>query len=95
MPPVSLLQTPPLSVYVHLPWCVRKCPYCDFNSYAIDGALPEKRYVAALDRDLEWQADGVRGRQVQSVFFGGGTPSLFSPAAIGEILGSIATAAVA
>ena len=90
MPPVSLLQTPPLSVYVHLPWCVRKCPYCDFNSYAIDGALPEKRYVAALDRDLEGQADGVRGRKIESVFFGGGTPSLFTPAAIGEILGSIA-----
>jgi oxygen-independent coproporphyrinogen-3 oxidase len=89
MPSVSLLQTPPLSVYIHLPWCVRKCPYCDFNSYAMDGALPEKRYVAALDRDLEMQAERVRGRSVQSVFFGGGTPSLFSPAAIGEILGSI------
>jgi oxygen-independent coproporphyrinogen-3 oxidase len=90
MSPVPLLQTPPLSVYVHLPWCVRKCPYCDFNSYAMDGALPEKRYVAALDRDLDMQAQRVRGRCVQSVFFGGGTPSLFSPAAIGEILGSIA-----
>ena len=89
MASVSLLQTPPLSVYVHLPWCVRKCPYCDFNSYAIDSVLPEKRYIAALDRDLESQADWVRDRQVQSIFFGGGTPSLFSPAAIGEIVSSI------
>ncbi len=53
MASMALLQNPPLSVYVHLPWCVRKCPYCDFNSYAIDNVLPEKRYVAALDRDLE------------------------------------------
>ena len=90
MSSVPSLQIPPLSVYVHLPWCIRKCPYCDFNSYAIEGALPEKRYVAALDRDLQEQAGGVQGRVVQSVFFGGGTPSLFTPAAIEEILGSIA-----
>ncbi len=86
---MALLQNPPLSVYVHLPWCVSKCPYCDFNSYAIEGVLPEKRYVAALDRDLEFQAEWVRGRRVQSIFFGGGTPSLFSPTAIGEIVASI------
>jgi len=83
------LEIPPLSVYVHLPWCVRKCPYCDFNSYAIDGSVPEKRYVAALERDLESQAQWVLGRPVQSVFFGGGTPSLFSPTAVSEIVGSV------
>jgi putative oxygen-independent coproporphyrinogen III oxidase len=84
----SLLTTPPLSLYVHLPWCVRKCPYCDFNSYAVREALPEEAYVAALDRDLESQAAEVRGRAVVSIFFGGGTPSLFSPEAIGRVLES-------
>ena len=91
MASMALLQKPPLSVYVHLPWCVRKCPYCDFNSYAIDSVLPEKRYVAALDRDLEHQSGWVSDREVQSIFFGGGTPSLFTPAAIGEIVASIRT----
>jgi oxygen-independent coproporphyrinogen-3 oxidase len=71
---------------MHLPWCVRKCPYCDFNSHAIDGKLPEKRYTDALLRDLESQAEQVQGRMVRSVFFGGGTPSLFSAQAIGRVL---------
>jgi oxygen-independent coproporphyrinogen-3 oxidase len=83
------LQNPPLSVYVHLPWCVRKCPYCDFNSHAIDGAVPERRYLAALERDLEFQAGTVRGRSVLSIFFGGGTPSLFSPDTIGAVISAI------
>lgn len=86
------VPAPPLSVYVHLPWCVRKCPYCDFNSYALHGAIPEERYVNALLADLETQAPGVRARVVRSVFFGGGTPSLFSAAAIERILAGIRAA---
>src|ERR1700678_3959529 len=77
---------PPLSLYVHFPWCVRKCPYCDFNSYTLHGELDERRYVEALECDLEAQAVDVRGREVVSIFFGGGTPSLFSPEAIGRVI---------
>ena len=82
------LLTPPLSLYVHFPWCVRKCPYCDFNSYTLQGELAAEPYVARLERDLEAQAPEVSGREVVSVFFGGGTPSLFPPAAIGRVLGA-------
>jgi putative oxygen-independent coproporphyrinogen III oxidase len=81
-----LLATPPLSLYVHFPWCVRKCPYCDFNSYTLSGELGEAAYVQRLAADLSAQAPSVAGRTVQSVFFGGGTPSLFSPRAIGAVL---------
>ncbi|AKC86135.1 radical SAM family heme chaperone HemW [Pseudoxanthomonas suwonensis] len=84
MPPA--LIPPPLSLYVHLPWCVRKCPYCDFNSHAAKGALPFDDYVDALVRDLEHDLPLVWGRTVHSVFFGGGTPSLFPPEAIDRIL---------
>ena len=77
---------PPLSLYVHLPWCVRKCPYCDFNSHALKGGLPETEYVAALVRDLEQDLPRVKGRCVETVFFGGGTPSLFKPESIAHIL---------
>jgi putative oxygen-independent coproporphyrinogen III oxidase len=80
------LEAPPLALYVHLPWCVSKCPYCDFNSYGLKGDLPETQYVEALARDLEGQAADVPARTVCSVFFGGGTPSLFSPVAIDRIL---------
>jgi putative oxygen-independent coproporphyrinogen III oxidase len=83
---MSTLSTPPLALYVHFPWCVRKCPYCDFNSYTLHGDLEERRYVEALERDLEAQALEVRGRDVGSIFFGGGTPSLFSPEAIGRVI---------
>jgi oxygen-independent coproporphyrinogen-3 oxidase len=83
-----LLQTPPLSLYVHMPWCVRKCPYCDFNSYTLRDTLPEMQYVASLDRDLQSQAEDVSGRPIVSIFFGGGTPSLFPPEAIGRVLQS-------
>jgi coproporphyrinogen III oxidase-like Fe-S oxidoreductase len=83
---MSDLAAPPLSLYVHFPWCVRKCPYCDFNSYTLHGELDERRYVEALERDLEAQAMDVQGREVVSVFFGGGTPSLFSPDAIGRVI---------
>ena len=79
-------QIPPLSLYVHFPWCVRKCPYCDFNSYTLRGGLEELRYVEALERDLQSQAEEARGREVISIFLGGGTPSLFSPGAIGRLI---------
>ncbi|MCW0397733.1 Heme chaperone HemW [Xanthomonas sacchari] len=80
------LVPPPLSLYVHLPWCVRKCPYCDFNSHAAKGALPFDSYVDALIRDLDQDLPLVWGRVVNSVFFGGGTPSLFPPEAIDRFL---------
>jgi oxygen-independent coproporphyrinogen-3 oxidase len=77
---------PPLALYIHLPWCVRKCPYCDFNSHAVRGEVPEREYVDALLRDLEFEAPPVAGRVIETVFLGGGTPSLFSPAAIARLL---------
>jgi oxygen-independent coproporphyrinogen-3 oxidase len=77
----------PLALYVHLPWCVRKCPYCDFNSHAVPTAgLPEQPYLAALLDDLEYAAADVAGREIVSVFFGGGTPSLFSARSIASVL---------
>jgi len=81
-----VLIPPPLSLYIHIPWCVRKCPYCDFNSHEQKGGLPIREYVDALVADLEQDLPLAWGRGVHSVFFGGGTPSLFPPAAIGEIL---------
>ncbi|MCC6610303.1 MAG: oxygen-independent coproporphyrinogen III oxidase-like protein [Burkholderiales bacterium] len=84
-----LAALPPLALYVHLPWCVRKCPYCDFNSHEARGALPEDDYVAALIADLESALPHVWGRRVQSVFFGGGTPSLFSARAIDRLLAAL------
>src|ERR1700760_965350 len=83
---MSRLIAPPLSLYLHFPWCVRKCPYCDFNSYALNGTLQESGYLDALERDIESQAPEVAGRQIVSVFMGGGTPSLFPPSAIGRTL---------
>jgi len=77
---------PPLGLYVHIPWCVRKCPYCDFNSHAVRDEIPESRYIDALIRDLEQSVPLVWGREVGSIFFGGGTPSLFSPEGIDRIL---------
>ncbi len=81
---------PPLSLYVHLPWCVRKCPYCDFNSYEARGPLADIEYVDAVLRDLRSELPNVQGRHVQTVFIGGGTPSLFSAAAIERLLRGIA-----
>ncbi|MDQ2702877.1 MAG: radical SAM family heme chaperone HemW [Pseudomonadota bacterium] len=81
-----MLLTPPLSLYVHLPWCVRKCPYCDFNSHEQRGALPFGAYVDALVADLDHDLPLAWGRTVHSVFFGGGTPSLFPPEAIDAFL---------
>ncbi|MGI9308907.1 MAG: radical SAM family heme chaperone HemW [Gammaproteobacteria bacterium] len=78
---------PPLSLYVHLPWCVRKCPYCDFNSHKAGDAAPRSRYIKALSADLTKECSRSANREIVSVFLGGGTPSLFSPEEIGEILG--------
>lgn len=80
------LQLPPLSLYIHIPWCVRKCPYCDFNSHAAGPELPEAAYIEALCQDLDEELHLVQGRKLSSIFIGGGTPSLFSAAAIGRIL---------
>ena len=77
---------PPLALYVHLPWCVRKCPYCDFNSHERQGDLPEQEYLQALTKDIESSLSSVWGRRIQSIFIGGGTPSLFSAAAVDELL---------
>jgi putative oxygen-independent coproporphyrinogen III oxidase len=82
----GLFQLPPLAAYVHIPWCVRKCPYCDFNSHAAGPQLPEDEYVEALLADLRADLGHVHGRTLSSIFFGGGTPSLFSAAALGRIL---------
>lgn len=79
---------PPLSLYLHFPWCVSKCPYCDFNSHAVQGSVPVDRYVDTLLADLSTQLEHVGGREIVSVFMGGGTPSLFPPAAIGRLLAS-------
>jgi oxygen-independent coproporphyrinogen-3 oxidase len=83
---VNFRALPPLSLYIHIPWCARKCPYCDFNSHEARGGIPEKEYVAALVRDIELALPLIWGRKVYTVFFGGGTPSLLSGAAVGEIL---------
>ncbi len=84
-------SAPPLSLYVHVPWCVRKCPYCDFNSHQVPtGEIPEDRYVAALLGDLDHDLPFVGDRELQSVFIGGGTPSLFHPSVFARLLNSIA-----
>jgi putative oxygen-independent coproporphyrinogen III oxidase len=80
---------PPLSLYVHLPWCVRKCPYCDFNSYRAPGEIPERGYINALLRDLDQDLPRVSGRRISSIFLGGGTPSLFTPESIDALLSGI------
>jgi oxygen-independent coproporphyrinogen-3 oxidase len=90
VPPLA----PTLSLYVHIPWCVKKCPYCDFNSHAREGALPVDAYVDAtladLDRDLAQFGDALAAREVRSIFLGGGTPSLFAPDAIARLIGGAA-----
>jgi len=78
-----------LGLYVHIPYCVTKCPYCDFNSYGVGGRFPEDEYTEALLRELDFYADEIEGKSLASVFFGGGTPSLFSPESIGKILSGI------
>ncbi len=83
-------KLPPLALYVHIPWCIRKCPYCDFNSHTATAELPEQAYVAALLADLDLDLVHVHGRQLASIFFGGGTPSLFSAQALQALLDGIA-----
>ena len=83
---VRLEALPPLSLYVHMPWCVRKCPYCDFNSHEQKGDLPEDAYCTSLVADLEHALPWIWGRRVSSIFFGGGTPSLFSARSIDSLL---------
>jgi len=83
------LLLPPLSLYIHLPWCVAKCPYCDFNSHALVGELPEDRYIDALLADLELDLPRVWGRTVHSVFLGGGTPSLHSGESMARLLSGV------
>ena len=89
-----MMLAPPLSLYIHIPWCVKKCPYCDFNSHAQRGGLPVDEYVAALmadlDGDIEAFGQALEGRSLCSVFFGGGTPSLFAPDAIARIIDGVA-----
>jgi oxygen-independent coproporphyrinogen-3 oxidase len=86
---VRFAALPPLALYAHLPWCVRKCPYCDFNSHEKTDALPEREYVDALVADLEGMLPSVWGRRVTSVFIGGGTPSLFAPESIDALLAAV------
>ncbi len=86
---IRLAVLPPLALYVHIPWCVRKCPYCDFNSHERGGALPEREYVEKLFLDLEGLVPSVWGRRLVSVFIGGGTPSLFSPESIDALLSGV------
>lgn len=83
---MPLLTLPPLSLYVHIPWCVKKCPYCDFNSHTANNQLPEEEYLQALIQDLELELPYMQGRKLSSIFFGGGTPSLFSADTIGRII---------
>ncbi|OCR26684.1 oxidase [Pseudomonas syringae] len=85
-PRAALPQLPPLSLYIHIPWCVRKCPYCDFNSHTASPVLPEAEYIDALLADLDLDLPNVHGRELSSIFFGGGTPSLFSAEALGRLL---------
>ena len=85
-------QAPPLSLYIHLPWCLKKCPYCDFNSHEVPASgFEEKRYISTLISDLKFELNQIDGRKIVSIFFGGGTPSLFLPESIDQILNSIHT----
>ncbi|WP_287810668.1 radical SAM family heme chaperone HemW [Pseudomonas sp.] len=88
-PRAPLPVLPPLALYIHIPWCVRKCPYCDFNSHAASPVLPEEEYVDALLADLDNDLPATYGRPLSSIFFGGGTPSLFSAKALGRLLAGV------
>jgi len=83
--PIASQTLPPLSLYIHVPWCIRKCPYCDFNSHQAGSDIPEAAYIAALLNDLEQDLHWVQGRSIQSIFFGGGTPSLLSAGAYTQL----------
>lgn len=86
---IEFNQLPPLSLYIHLPWCIKKCPYCDFNSHELKKSLPEMNYIKALINDLELALPLIWGRSIQSIFIGGGTPSLFSGEAINYLMSTI------
>ncbi|PCC99401.1 radical SAM family heme chaperone HemW [Halopseudomonas pelagia] len=86
----SSFKLPPLAAYIHIPWCVRKCPYCDFNSHVSEQGLPEAEYIDALIADLELDLPNAQGRELTSIFFGGGTPSLFSAESLGRLLDAMA-----
>jgi putative oxygen-independent coproporphyrinogen III oxidase len=86
---ISLSILPPLAIYIHIPWCIRKCPYCDFNSHESKTDLPEQQYIDCLISDLDYTLPKIWGRRVYSIFFGGGTPSLFSAKAIDAILAAV------
>ncbi len=86
---LALTIPPPLSLYIHIPWCVKKCPYCDFNSHEKKTQLPETEYIDALLQDLEQELPLVWGRRISSIFIGGGTPSLFAPASIFKLLSEL------
>ena len=86
---LSLAALPPLSLYVHLPWCLKKCPYCDFNSHESKGELQDARYLDALNADLEAALPFVWGRRIHTIFIGGGTPSLFAPEAIDRLIADV------
>ncbi len=83
------IESQPLALYVHWPWCVRKCPYCDFNSFGAPSVIPEADYVAALSADLRWAAEAAQGRVVSSVFFGGGTPSLMTASGFARLMDAV------
>ncbi len=85
----NFTSSPPLSLYVHFPWCVRKCPYCDFNSHPVRQRIPEEEYILALIRDLEIELPRIWGRRICSIYLGGGTPSLFSGTAISQLLSEL------
>lgn len=87
--PIEFQVSPPLALYIHVPWCIQKCPYCDFNSHEAKGGLPEADYITALIADLESALPLVWGRPVVSLFFGGGTPSLLSPAGVDRLLAAL------
>lgn len=86
---LQLTQLPPLSLYIHFPWCVQKCPYCDFNSHAVKDGIPEKEYIQALIKDVENHLPDIWGRSITSIFMGGGTPSLFSPEALDHLMAEL------
>ncbi len=83
------IESQPLALYVHWPWCVRKCPYCDFNSFGAPSVIPEADYVAALSADLRWAAEAAQGRVVSSIFFGGGTPSLMTASGFARLMDAV------
>ncbi|MCK5386549.1 MAG: radical SAM protein, partial [Gammaproteobacteria bacterium] len=85
----NFTSLPPLALYIHFPWCVQKCPYCDFNSHELKKELDEKKYIDALINDLEQELPLFWGRSISSIFMGGGTPSLFSPESIDQLISAL------